>query len=442
MDANEAPDLVPPSGTVTFVPDTPELRFTNPPTTVFLQPLTYGIGSDGVLRDQGRDYVTLVADGANPAEWTWTAHIELDGIKWPDFHFHLAPGDDIDLTEVAPVLAEDGTWYTVGPAGPPGVTPQGAWSSATAYAVGDAVSYNGSSYIARVPNTNVTPAAGATWMLLAAQGPAGSISNMPDATTTAKGAVQLAGDIGGTAAVPTVTGGTHHGHTAAQVTGLATVATTGAYLDLGGRPTLAAVATSGSYNDLTNKPTVPAAYTDENAQDAAAVLFANGTHSGITFAYDDAGNKVNAAVAFPAAPVVALKATSTSRASTTASADTELAFASVAVGTYALGGVLYLKAVSTGSLSATIGGTATFNSNSRFWLDGPNGSTRTSLATAPGATQVVDGAPTGNSNGNGVAVRGTLQVTSAGSINLTWSSTNSTGVYVDALSFLRLTKIA
>ena len=38
---------------------------------------------------------------------------------------------------------------------------------------------------------------------------------------------------------------------------LATVATSGAYNDLSGKPTLAKVATSGSYNDLTNKPSIP-----------------------------------------------------------------------------------------------------------------------------------------------------------------------------------------
>ena len=38
---------------------------------------------------------------------------------------------------------------------------------------------------------------------------------------------------------------------------LATVATSGVYGDLTGTPTLATVATSGSYNDLSNKPTIP-----------------------------------------------------------------------------------------------------------------------------------------------------------------------------------------
>jgi microcystin-dependent protein len=44
---------------------------------------------------------------------------------------------------------------------------------------------------------------------------------------------------------------------AARVTGLATVATSGVYSDLTGKPSLATVATSGSYNDLTNKPAIP-----------------------------------------------------------------------------------------------------------------------------------------------------------------------------------------
>ena len=42
----------------------------------------------------------------------------------------------------------------------------------------------------------------------------------------------------------------------ANITGLATVATSGAYADLSGKPSLATVATSGSYNDLIDKPTI------------------------------------------------------------------------------------------------------------------------------------------------------------------------------------------
>lgn len=45
-----------------------------------------------------------------------------------------------------------------------------------------------------------------------------------------------------------------HKLSASLVSGLANVATSGAYSDLNGTPTLATVATSGSYNDLSNKP--------------------------------------------------------------------------------------------------------------------------------------------------------------------------------------------
>ena len=43
----------------------------------------------------------------------------------------------------------------------------------------------------------------------------------------------------------------------AESADLATVATTGAYSDLSGTPTLATIATTGDYDDLTNKPTIP-----------------------------------------------------------------------------------------------------------------------------------------------------------------------------------------
>ena len=60
---------------------------------------------------------------------------------------------------------------------------------------------------------------------------------------------------------------------AANVDGLANVATSGDYEDLTNKPTLATVATTGDYGDLTNKPTVPAqvqsdwAQTDSNEVD-------------------------------------------------------------------------------------------------------------------------------------------------------------------------------
>jgi hypothetical protein len=54
-----------------------------------------------------------------------------------------------------------------------GIRWRGAWNSAATYAVHDAISYNGQSYIARVTNTN-TPPPGPDWALLASRGAAGA----------------------------------------------------------------------------------------------------------------------------------------------------------------------------------------------------------------------------------------------------------------------------
>ena len=59
-------------------------------------------------------------------------------------------------------------------------------------------------------------------------------------------------------------------NTATQPGDLATVATTGAYADLSGTPTLATVATSGDYTDLTNKPTLGTAAATNSTDYATA----------------------------------------------------------------------------------------------------------------------------------------------------------------------------
>lgn len=127
-----------------------------------------------------------------------------------------------------------------------------------------------------------------------------------------------------------------HTQAATSITGLATVATSGSYTDLSAKPTipttaaqvgadptgsaaaaqayaiqrtnhtgtqaastitgLATVATTGAYADLSGKPTIPAAYTDEQAQDAAAALFSAGTHTGATVTYNDAANSLSLTV--------------------------------------------------------------------------------------------------------------------------------------------------
>jgi len=87
---------------------------------------------------------------------------------------------------------------------PKGVNWTGAWNAATNYATGDAVSYNGSSWIAKQANTNVTPVEGADWTIIAQKGDTGA-SGTTGATGSqgpvgATGATGLQGPAGPTGA--------------------------------------------------------------------------------------------------------------------------------------------------------------------------------------------------------------------------------------------------
>ena len=70
-------------------------------------------------------------------------------------------------------LAAKGDTGATGPAGAEGLNWRGTWSSATAYVVDDAVTLNGTSYVAVANNTNSQPPS-ANWNTLAAKGDAGS----------------------------------------------------------------------------------------------------------------------------------------------------------------------------------------------------------------------------------------------------------------------------
>lgn len=72
------------------------------------------------------------------------------------------------------------------------LTTRGTWSSATNYLVNDVVALNGSSYVARLANKNVSPPNTTNWLLLASKGATG--------TTGATGPAGPAGGQGATGA--------------------------------------------------------------------------------------------------------------------------------------------------------------------------------------------------------------------------------------------------
>jgi hypothetical protein len=80
-------------------------------------------------------------------------------------------------------LGLPGTPGTNGLDGPP-VTFQGVWSAMTTYAVGDATSFAGSSYISRSASTNLQPDTNpASWSLLAQKGNTGSTGSIGNTGT-------------------------------------------------------------------------------------------------------------------------------------------------------------------------------------------------------------------------------------------------------------------
>jgi hypothetical protein len=89
--------------------------------------------------------------------------------------------------------------------------------------------------------------------------------------------------------------------TIALVENLATVATSGAYADLSGKPTLATVATSGAYADLSGKPTLfSGSYTDLTNKPSLSTVATSGSYNDLinlptlfSGSYTDLTNKPN-----------------------------------------------------------------------------------------------------------------------------------------------------
>jgi hypothetical protein len=128
-----------------------------------------------------------------------------------------------------------GATGATGPMGPSGGSTSwlGAWSSSTTYALDDAVSYDGSSYISLTTNTGVTPGTNSSdWQMLAQAGAAGA-----QGTQGATGATGAQGETGQTGA----TGGTGPAGTAATIA-VGTVAS----LAAGDTPTVANAGTSSA----------------------------------------------------------------------------------------------------------------------------------------------------------------------------------------------------
>lgn len=208
-------------GTVLFTPSRNSVRRLQPvPYTIFLDPVLGEVGDDGILRDlSGEEGVVLVspfATGIEETGWTWEASFQLNQRTKVAFPFQFNPNETVDLSYITPVTQTPGVVFTKGEQGDvgPGYTSRGPWQPATAYALRDVVTNDGSVFEVVVAHTSggagtgpTTAAPGANFLIWASrgqQGPAGA--GAPDATTSSKGSVQLVNGLGGTAALPTALG--------------------------------------------------------------------------------------------------------------------------------------------------------------------------------------------------------------------------------------------
>lgn len=156
--------------------------------------------ADGVLW-QGAGYVSLLANNhgntpsESPAAWTLFAASGAVGATGP-----MGPPGSPGSTGAAGIgfPGATGPAGVTGAQGVPGLAFQGAYSSVNSYSLGDAVSYNGSSYVSLVSSNhgNTPDQSPASWSILAAQGLVGAAGVAGPAGGT--GAVGPAGAVGPT----------------------------------------------------------------------------------------------------------------------------------------------------------------------------------------------------------------------------------------------------
>ena len=155
--------------------------------------------ADGVSW-QGAGYVSLIAGNRgntpdqSPAQWALFAAAGQPGAAGPAGLTGVAgptgPAGPTGATGVA------GPQGVVGPQGPAVVNYTGNYASSTNYAVADAVSFGGSTYVSLLtPNYGNSPGLSPTyWAVLAAQGPTGQAG--PQGLPGAAGAVGPSGAVG------------------------------------------------------------------------------------------------------------------------------------------------------------------------------------------------------------------------------------------------------
>lgn len=110
----------------------------------------------------------------------------------------------VGATGATGATGAQGSQGPAGPQGAKGLNWQGAWNSTTNYLTDDAVSYSGSSWIAKRANANVTPVEGDDWAIVAQKGDVGATGPQgiqgPQGATGPQGIQGPQGQMGATGA--------------------------------------------------------------------------------------------------------------------------------------------------------------------------------------------------------------------------------------------------
>ena len=162
-------------------------------------------GLDDVVSWQGSSYISLMASNhgntpsASPTAWALLAAAGVGTTGATGAAGATGPQGPPGLTGATGATGAQGPTGVVGPRGLPGLVYQGTYSSATNYALGDVVLWQGASWSSLVDsNHGNTPSfSPAYWGVLTAQGPTGAVG-----ATGAAGPTGATGALGGPVGPP------------------------------------------------------------------------------------------------------------------------------------------------------------------------------------------------------------------------------------------------
>jgi hypothetical protein len=128
---------------------------------------TTAYAANDAVQYSGSSYISLQAGTGrqpdiSPAYWSLMTQQGATGATGPQ--------GPVGSTGATGLQGSTGATGAQGPTGPPGLTWQGAWNNTTAYAVNDAVQYNGSSFISLQAGTGRQPDVSPTYWSLVATG--------------------------------------------------------------------------------------------------------------------------------------------------------------------------------------------------------------------------------------------------------------------------------